>query len=237
MTGSDAPVHVVLVHGAGGSSVTWSLVAPVLREHGHPVTAVDNDMRSLRADAAAVREVVEGIAGPVLLVGHSYGGAVITDAGLHERVVGLVYVAAFAPDAGESVSGIVSAYEPALVAEYMTRGPDGEWISREDADDEAWRALAWDVPAEVRAASEAAGRDTADAAFQQTITVPAWRTRPSWYLVATSDRHLLPEIQRAFVARMGATADEVDTSHAIPHAAPSRVVALIERAVAAVTAG
>jgi len=233
MTGADAPVHVVLVHGAGGSSVTWSLVAPELRAHGHPVTAVDNDMRSLHADHAALREVIEGIDGPVLLVGHSYGGAVITNAGTHERVVGLVYVAAFAPDAGESVSGIVSAYEPALVAEYMTRGPDGEWISREDADDEAWRALAWDVPADLRAASEAAGRDTADAAFTQTTEVPAWRTRPSWYLVATSDKHLRPEIQRTFVARMGATADEVDTSHAVPHAAPSRVVAVIERAIAA----
>jgi pimeloyl-ACP methyl ester carboxylesterase len=235
MSGPDTPVHVVLVHGAGGSSVTWSLVAPVLREHGHQVTTVDMDMRSLRDDAIALRGVVDGIDGPVLLVGHSYGGAVITNAGTHERVVGLVYVAAFAPDAGESVSAIVSAHEPALVSSYMTRGPDGEWISREDADDEAWRALAWDVPVEVRAASEAAGRDTADAAFQQPTDVPAWRSRPSWYLVAASDRHLLPAIQRGFVERMGAAAEEVDTSHAVAHAAPARVVALIDRAVAAVT--
>lgn len=226
------PVHVVLVHGAGGSSATWSSVAPMLVDRGHRVTAVDNAMHSLRGDEASVRAVVDGIDGPVLLVGHSYGGAVITNAGTHDRVVGLVYVAAFAPDAGESVSGIVSEHEPALVAQYMRRGPDGEWIAQDD--EESRRALSWDVPEDVYLATRNDGRPTADAAFRQPTHEPAWATRPSWYLIAGSDKHLLPEIQHAFVRRMGADAEEVDTSHAVAHAAPERVVALVERAIASV---
>lgn len=223
-------MHIVLVHGAGGSPATWSSVAPLLRDRGHAVTLADTAMRSLREDADAVRALVDGVEGPVLLVGHSYGGAVITNAGTHDRVVGLVYVAAFAPDEGESVSSIVSAHEPALVSQYMRRGPHGEWIRQDD--EESRLALAWDVPQQVHAAAARAGRATADAAFQQTTHEPAWATRPSWYLVATSDRHLLPEIQRSFVRRMGAVAEEVDTSHAVAHAAPERVVAVIEQAVA-----
>ncbi|MBF4586856.1 alpha/beta hydrolase [Curtobacterium sp. VKM Ac-2887] len=224
-------VHVVLVHGAGGSPSTWSSVAPLLRDRRIPYTLADNAMTSLRDDEATVRALVDGIDGPVLLVGHSYGGAVITNAGTHDRVVGLVYVAAFAPDAGESVSGIVETREPALVSQYMHRGPAGEWIAQ--VDEESRLALAWDVPEDVLLAARAEGRVTADAAFQQPTGEPAWRTRPSWYLVATSDRHLLPAIQRDFVARMGAVVDEVDTSHAVAHAAPDRVVAVIESAVAA----
>lgn len=232
--GADAAaVHVVLVHGAGGSPSTWSSVAPLLRDRGFGVTLADNAMTSLRDDEASVRALVDAVDGPVLLVGHSYGGAVITNAGTHERVVGLVYVAAFAPDEGESVTGIVSAREPALVSQYSDRGPDGEWITRDD--DEARRALAWDVPEDVLLASRTEERrPTADAAFQQPTGEPAWRTRPSWYLLATRDAHLLPEIQRDFVARMRATVDEVDTSHAVAHAAPDRVVAVIERAATAV---
>lgn len=224
------PVHVVLVHGAGGSPSTWSSVTPLLRAHGIAYTLADNAMTSLRDDEASVRALVDAVDGPVLLVGHSYGGAVITNAGTHDRVVGLVYVAAFAPDLGESVSEIVERREPALVSQYTDRGPDGEWITRED--EEAVAALAWDVPAEILRAARYERRVTADAAFQQPTGEPAWATKPSWYIVATSDRHLLPAIQRDFVRRMGATAEEVDTSHAVAHAAPERVAAVIERAIA-----
>lgn len=229
---SAPAVHVVLVHGAGGSPSAWSAVTPLLRARGIGYTLADNPMTSLRDDEASVRALVDAVDGPVLLVGHSYGGAVITNAGTHERVVGLVYVAAFAPDAGESVSAIVERREPALVSRYTHRGPDGEWITRDDEESRA--ALAWDVPEEVLRAARYERRVTADAAFQQPTGEPAWATRPSWYLVASSDRHLLPEIQRDFVARMGADAEEVDTSHAVAHAAPERVVAVIERAIAAV---
>lgn len=229
---STSTVHVVLVHGAGGSPSAWSSVTPLLRARGIAYTLADNALTSLRDDEASVRALVDAVDGPVLLVGHSYGGAVITNAGTHERVVGLVYVAAFAPDAGESVSAIVERSEPALVSRYTDRGPDGEWVTRDDEESRA--ALAWDVPDDVLQAVRYERRTTADAAFQQPTGEPAWATRPSWYLVASSDRHLLPEIQRDFVARMGADAEEVDTSHAVAHAAPERVVAVIERAIAAV---
>lgn len=224
--------HVVLVHGANGSPSTWSSVTPLLDAYGLRWTLADLAMTSLRADEAAVRAIVDAVDGPVLLVGHSYGGAVITNAGTHERVVGLVYAAAFAPDAGETVSGIVGAHEPALVSRYMRRGPDGEWIAQDD--DEARRALAWDVPEDVFRTARAEGRITADAAFQQPTGQPAWASRPSWYVLATSDRHILPEIQRAFVTRMGADVTEVGTSHAVAHAAPEQVAAVVRRAAAAV---
>jgi pimeloyl-ACP methyl ester carboxylesterase len=229
---SSGTVHVVLVHGAGGSPSTWSSVTPLLRARGIPYTLADNALTSLRDDEASVRALVDDVDGPVLLVGHSYGGAVITNAGTHERVVGLVYVAAFAPDRGESVSSIVETREPALVSRYSDRGPDGEWVTRDD--EEARLALAWDVPEDVLRAARYERRATADAAFQQTTGEPAWASRPSWYVLATSDRHLLPEIQRDFVARMGAEVEEVDTSHAVAHAAPERVAAVIARAVDAV---
>lgn len=222
-------MQIVLVHGAGGTPSTWSSVVPLLEQRGHEVTLADNLSQTLRADAAAVRSQIGAVDGPVLLVGHSYGGAVITTAGTHDQVVGLVYVAAFGPDSDESVQQIVTSYEPAEVSKYMTRGPAGEWIW--SPDEESWRDLAWDVPEAVRLATRAERRDSADAIFTQSTPEPAWRSRPSWYLVASSDKHLRPEIQRDMAARMGATVDEVDTSHAIPHAAPDRVVAMIERAV------
>jgi pimeloyl-ACP methyl ester carboxylesterase len=224
------PPHLVLVHGMGGTAFTWSSVVPLLAQRGYDFSVADNLSQSLRDDEANVRAMIDAVDGPVLLVGHSYGGAVITAAGTHHRVVGLVYIAAFGPDSGESVRQIVGSYEPAEVSKYFTRGPGGEWIAAPD--EESWRELAWDVPEEVRLAGRAERRDSADAIFTQTIIEPAWRSRPSWYLVATSDKHLRPEIQFDMAHRMGATIDQVDTSHAIPHAAPERVVATIERALA-----
>ena len=227
-------MHLILVHGMGGTPFTWSSVVPLLEQRGHSFSLADNLSQSLHDDEANVRALVDAVDGPVLLVGHSYGGAVITAAGTHDSVVGLVYVAAFAPDGGESVSEIVSAYEPAEVSKYFTRGADGEWIPAPD--EESWRELAWDVPEEVRLAGRAESRVSADAIFTQSTPVPAWASKPSWYLMASSDKHLRPEIQRDMAARMGATLDEVDTSHAIPHAAPERVVAMIESAVAGTSA-
>jgi pimeloyl-ACP methyl ester carboxylesterase len=225
-------MHIILVHGAGGTAFTWSSVVPLLEQRGHAVLVADNFSQSLREDEAAVRALIDTTEEPVLLVGHSYGGAVITAAGTHERVVGLVYVAAFGPDRDESVQQIVNRYEPAEVSKYMTRGPAGEWIS--SPDEESWRELAWDVPEVVRETAKTEKRVSGDAIFTQTTVEPAWLSRPSWYLVATSDKHLRPEIQRFMAERMGATIDEVGTSHAVPHAAPDRVAAIVERALEAV---
>jgi hypothetical protein len=142
--------------------------------------------------------------------------------------VGLVYIAAFGPDRDESVNQIVSRYEPAEWAKYLTRGPAGEWIQAPE--EESWRAIAWDVPEEIRRIAQHEKQVASNDIFTQTNSEPAWSTRPSWYLVASSDNHLRPEIQRFMAERMGATVDEVDTSHAVAHAAPQRVVDIIGRA-------
>jgi pimeloyl-ACP methyl ester carboxylesterase len=223
-------MNIVLVHGAGGSPFTWSSVVPLLAARGHRVRVADNRSQSLDDDVANVRALIDEAGDDVLLVGHSYGGAVITNAGRHDRVRGLVYIAAFAPAEGESVQDIVTSYEPADVSRFMRRGPHGEWMWG-DAD-EARAAVAWDVPDDIWTAERDHNRASADAIFAAATGEPAWATTPAWYLVATSDKHLRPEIQRDMAARANATVDEVDTSHATPHVAPDRVVAIIETAIA-----
>lgn len=224
-------MHVVLVHGAGGSASAWSLVTPLLDERGIPHSVADNPSQSLEEDVERVTALIDARPGPVLLVGHSYGGAVITNAGRHQAVRGLVYVAAFAPAEGESVQGIVNGYPEAPVSAFFTRGPAGEWIPSESP--EARRALAWDVPDEIWETRRNDRRVSADEIFTQRTGVPAWASRPSWYLLATSDGHIRVEAQRDMADRAGAVVTEVDASHAVPHAAPWRVVETIESALAA----
>ncbi|WP_173084562.1 alpha/beta hydrolase [Phytohabitans rumicis] len=166
--------------------------------------------------------------GPVLLVGHSYGGAVITNVGRAAPVKGLVYVAAFAPDEGETVNGIVERYPPAEVSKYMRRGPNGEWESEHTA--AYWEEIGWDVRPEQRPVWDAESRRSENAIFTEPTGVPAWRTLPSWYLVAADDRTLRPEIQRDMAARMGADTVEVPGSHFTPRVRPELVATLIERA-------
>ncbi|MCU1407092.1 MAG: hypothetical protein JWQ43_3395 [Glaciihabitans sp.] len=228
-------MHIVLVHGAGGTSATWSTVTPVLDARGHRYTLINNPLTSLADDVAHVTSVVDAIDGPVLLVGHSYGGAVITNVGTHDRVVGLVYIAAFAPAERESVSQIVERYDDAEISKYMKRGPNGEWST--DHGDEFWAEINWDVSSELRELmdSEGSGRESADAIFSQETGVPAWASRPSWYLVASGDKTLRPDAQRDMAATAGAITSEINTSHATPKVAPERVADLIDTALAAVS--
>lgn len=221
-------MHIVLVHGMGGSDFDWSAVAPLLESDGFHVSVADNASQSLDDDVAAVRALIDAVDDDALLVGHSYGGAVITNAGMHERVLGVVYVAAFAPAEGETVNEIVTRYEPAEVSRFMTRGPDGEWIGVES--EEAHQALSWDVPEEAMLVRSTRRRASADAIFTQPSGVPAWAGKPAWYLVATLDRHLRPEAQRDMAARADATVEEVATSHSVPLAAPEAVRAFVSRA-------
>ncbi|WP_119696324.1 alpha/beta fold hydrolase [Microbacterium halotolerans] len=226
-------MHIILVHGMGGSDYDWSAVAPLLEASGHLVAVADNPSQSLDDDVAAVRALVDAADGDVLLVGHSYGGAVITDAGRHERVRGVVYIAAFAPAEGETVNGIVTGYEPAEVSRFMTRGPDGEWSSVES--EEARMALSWDVPEQVMLARRERRRASADGIFTRPAGEPAWATKPAWYMIATLDKHLRPEAQRDMATRAHATVEEIATSHSIPLAAPERVSSFVSSAVAALS--
>lgn len=219
-------MHVVLVHGSGGSPSTWSSVVPLLEERGIPVSAVDNPSRSLTEDVARVETVIDSVEEDVLLVGHSYGGAVVTNAGRHPRVRGLVYVAAFVPEEGESVQGIVGRYPAAEVSNFFSRGPAGEWIPTHS--EESRQALAWDVPRDVWEAGHHDRRDSGDAIFSERTGAPAWGHLPSWYLLALGDKHIRVEAQRDMAERAGATVIEVDTSHAVPHVAPERVVEVVQ---------
>ncbi|GAA2653034.1 alpha/beta fold hydrolase [Paractinoplanes durhamensis] len=222
-------MHIVLVHGAGGTPTTWSELVPLLggREH----TLITNPMTSLTDDVAHTLGVVSSRNEPVLLVGHSYGGAVITNVGRSELVKGLVYVAAFAPDEGETVNGIVEAYPPAEVSKYMRRGPNGEWASEHT--DEYWAEIGWDVPVGQRAIWDAESRPSDNRIFSEPTGVPAWRTTPSWYLVAAEDKTLPTVIQRDMAARAGAITSEVPGSHFTPRVRPADVLTVIEQALAA----
>lgn len=222
-------MHIVLVHGMGGSDYDWHLVAPLLEQAGHRVSVADNLSQSLADDIAATRALLDAVDEDALLVGHSYGGAVITNAGTHERVRGLVYVAAFAPAEGETVSQIVESYEPAEVSRFMTRGPDGEWIGEES--EEARLALSWDVPEQVTIERRTRRRASANAIFTEPTGTPAWASKPAWYLLATDDKHIRPEAQRDMATRADATIREISASHSLPLARPEPVGAFVLTAV------
>ncbi|MFE7974084.1 alpha/beta hydrolase [Streptomyces shenzhenensis] len=225
-------MDIVLVHGAGGRPTTWSAVQPLLAARGHRLFTVTNPMTSLADDIAETAAALAGTSGPVLLAGHSYGGAVITGVGRDPRVKGLVYVAAFGPDEGETVNGIVERYEPAEISKYMRRGPNGEWKSQ--ASPEFWAEIGPDLSAGQRAVVEAEGRQADNLIFTQATGVPAWRSLPSWYLVADDDRTLRPEIQNFMAVRMKATVEHVPGSHYTTLVRPERVADLIHRAALAV---
>ncbi|GIF22935.1 pimeloyl-ACP methyl ester carboxylesterase [Actinoplanes tereljensis] len=222
-------MHIVLVHGAGGTPTTWSELVPLLGGRAH--TLITNPMTSLTDDVAHTLGVVSSLNEPVLLVGHSYGGAVITNVGRSDLVKGLVYVAAFAPDEGETVNGIVEAYPPAEVSKYMRRGPNGEWASEHT--DEYWDEIGWDVPVDQRGIWDSESRPSDNRIFSEPTGVPAWRTKPSWYLVAAEDKTLPTVIQRDMAARAGATTSEVPGSHFTPRVRPADVLTVIEKALAA----
>jgi pimeloyl-ACP methyl ester carboxylesterase len=188
-------------------------------------------MTSLIDDVANTVAAIDAVAGdaPVLLAGHSYGGAVITNAGRHPRVTGLVYIAAFAPVEGETVNGIVERYDPAEVSKHMRRGPNGEWKSEHTQ--AYWDEIAWDLTEAQREVFDADAKQSANEIFSQPTGVPAWQSRPSWYMVAAQDKTLRPDTQRDMAARMGATVTEVPGSHFTPVVRPVEVTAWISRAV------
>ncbi len=176
--------NIILVHGAWADGSSWSKVIPLLRSRGLKVTAVQLPLTSFDADIATVKRAIALEGGPIILVGHSYGGAIITEAGNDAKVVGLVYIAAFAPDAGQS------AFSP-------LRGP------------------------------------AAGASLGGNVTSPVWKTKPSWYLVASSDRAIQPTLQRTMAKAIKATTIEVAASHVAMLSKPEEVAKLIENATTA----
>jgi len=218
---------IVLVHGGFVDGSGWEGVFKRLRKDGYTVSIVQNPTTSLIDDVAATRQAIASSTGPVILVGHSYGGAVITEAGNDPKVVGLVYIAAFALDKGESVAKLIANPAPGAPVPPILP-PQNGFLFLDKAKFAAAFAADVDAPlAEFMAQSQVPWGLTA---LNGEVTEASWRTKPSWYLVATDDHMIPPDAQRFMSKRAGATVRESPGSHAIHVSRPAPVVALIEQA-------
>ena len=224
---AGVPRTVVLVHGGFVDGSGWEGVYRILRKDGYTVSIVQNPTISLADDVAAARRVIAAQNGPVILVGHSYGGAVITEAGNDPKVVGLVYITAFAPDQGESVASLIKDPPPAAPVPPILPPQDG-YLFLDKAKFPA--SFAADVEAERAAFMADSQVPWGVEALSGTITKPAWKSKPSWYLVVTEDKMIPPAAQRLMAKRAGSKVAEVAGSHAIYVSQPTAVAALIERA-------
>jgi len=224
---SLAAMTVVLVHGGFVDGSGWEGVYKILRKDGYLVSIVQNPTISLTDDVAATKRIVAAQSGPVILVGHSYGGAVITEAGNDPKVAGLVYITAFAPDRGESVSTLIKDPPPGAPVPPILPPQDG-YLFLDKAKFPA--SFAADVDAERAAFMADSQVPWGVGALSGTISEPAWKTKPSWYLVATDDKMIPPPAQRFMSKRAGSTVVEVAGSHAIYVSQPHAVAALIEKA-------
>ncbi|MEU2617774.1 alpha/beta hydrolase [Streptomyces sp. NPDC007157] len=221
--------NVVLVHGGFVDGSGWQGVYDVLKRDGYDVGIVQNPTLSLEGDVAATRMVLDAQDGPVVLVGHSYGGAVISEAGSHPKVAALVYIAAFAPDKGESVSTLIADPPPGAPVPPILPPRDGFlFLDREKFAD----SFAGDVPAELAAFMADSQVPWGLDALNGAVSEPAWRVKPSWYLVATDDRMIPPPAQRAMSERAGSTVVEVPGSHSVYVSWPDAVADLIKQAAA-----
>jgi len=233
MSSESGARNVVLVHGGFVDGSGWQGVHDALTADGYRVAIVQNPTLSLEDDAAVTRRVIDELDGPVVLVGHSYGGAVITEAGLHDMVAALVYIAAFAPDKGESVN--------TLIAGFPADGPQPPILPPRDGflflDREKFHAsFAADVPANLAAFMADSQVPWGVDALGGPVTDPAWRTKPSWYMVTTEDRMIPPAAQRTMSQRAGSTVAEVAASHSVYVSRPAALTNLIKQAVSAVAA-
>ena len=230
---------VALVHGAFADSSGWQGVIAALTGQGIAVVAIANPLRGISSDAAYVASRVQAISGPVVLVGHSYGGAVITKAGdMADNVAGLVYVAAYAPDEGETLLSIGEQFPdnligPALVPVTVpVPGSSTETQMEFSIDPAQFHAVfAADLPEEQSAIMAVTQRPTADTAFGEPTTVTAWKTQPSWFAVSSADRVIDPAAERFMAQRAGSTTIEIDASHVGFISQPGAIADLIASAV------
>jgi pimeloyl-ACP methyl ester carboxylesterase len=228
---AGAPVrNVVLVHGGFVDGSGWQGVYNILTRDGYNVSVVQNPTLSLDGDVAATRQIIDQQPGPVVLAGHSYGGAVITEAGTHDKVAALGYVCAFAPDAGESVNALIAGFPKDAPQPPILPPKDGFlFLDR----DKFHAAFAGDLPAGQAGFMADSQVPWGMDAVAGTITSPAWRSRPAWYLITTEDKMIPPTAQRTMCQRAGATATEVAASHSVYVSQPDAVASLIEQAAAA----
>jgi pimeloyl-ACP methyl ester carboxylesterase len=217
---------VLLVHGAWADGSSWSKVSPLLEAKGLHVVAVQIPLTSFADDVSATQRAIDLEDGPVLLVGHSYGGAVITEVGNDPKVAGLVYVSAVAPDKGESAFGLITSVPTPIGTElrpdksgFIKLTPKG--IAEDFAQDLSPKEIS------ILTASQV---PTSVAAMKGEITVPAWKSKPSWYIIAANDRTISPDLEASQAKKIGATTTTVSSSHVVMLAHPSKVASVIFKA-------
>jgi len=231
MSQENAIKNVVLVHGGFVDGSGWQGVYDVLTKDGYTVSIVQNPTISLADDVAVTRRTLARQDGPAILVGHSYGGVVVTEAGNDSKVSGLVYIAAFAPDSGESVSSLIKNPPPGAPVPPILPPQDGFLF----LDRTQFRAsFAADVSAEVAAFMADSQVPWGLDALNGAVSEPAWKKKPSWYLVSTDDRMIPPDAQRAMSKRAGSTVAEVKGSHAVYVSQPQAVAAIIAKAASSI---
>ena len=222
---TQAITNVVLVHGAFADGSGWEAVAKILTGDGYKVSVVQHPETSYAEDQKYTKAAIDAMDGPVVLVGHSYGGSVITEAGNHPKVEALVYIAAFCLDTGESCASIEQALPPASKA-FKSDSNGNWWI------DEAQFAadFAGDVPADKAAFMALSQVPISTDAFTHPVTSPAWKNKPTWYMVATADRSINPDQERMMAKRAKATTVEVNSSHVAYISHPKETAKLIKEA-------
>ena len=226
-----AAVSIVLVHGGFVDGSGWQGVYNILKKDGYAVSIVQNPTLTLDGDVKATRQIIDAQKGPVVLVGHSYGGVVITEAGNDPKVAGLVYITAFAADKGESVGTLIANPPPGAPVPPIVPFGDGMLL----LDQAKFPAsFAGDVAPDEASFMAASQVPWGVAALNGAVTTPAWKTKPSWYLVAKDDHMIPPEAQRMMAKRAGAAVVEANGSHAIYVSDPKSVAAMIETAAKAV---
>jgi len=230
LAANQEPVkNVVLVHGAWADGSSWAKVIPLLEERGLHVVAVQNPLSSLADDVAATKRIIDAQDGPVLLVGHSYGGAVISDAGNHPKVARLVYVAAFGPDTGESLGTTAKDFAPAPVGPEVTPIEDGFLVLTKKGVAEDF---AQDLSVGEKQVLFATQGPTSGSVFGVPMSDAAWHHKPSYYVVAENDRMINPDYERFAAKRMGAKTLALPTSHVPMLSKPKEVAAFIAAAAA-----
>jgi pimeloyl-ACP methyl ester carboxylesterase len=231
MTGQ---VNIVLVHGAWADGSSWSAVVQRLQFDGYNVTAPQFPESSLANDVARLRQVLDRQDGPTLVAGHSYGGQIMTALGADApNAVGLVYIAAFGLDEGESIGGLLATGTPTAALAHMDIDKQGfAWLPEDDF----VKHFAADIDPVKAKGMYAVQQPVAASAFEDVMGVPAWKSLPSWFLVAEDDQAIPPDAERQFAKRMGATTVEVMTGHVAMVSHPDDVVQLIEAAAEAVRA-
>jgi pimeloyl-ACP methyl ester carboxylesterase len=219
-------INVILVHGFWADGSCYSDIIPTLLAEGYEVIAVQNPLTSLADDVAATKRALDRIEGKCILVGHSWGGFVITEVGNDDRVAGLVYIAALAPDAGESMIDLMSKYG-APSPHFQER--DGfVWISKAGVDE----VLANGLPEERKALLHATQTTPSTSLTEVKANLPAWKDKPSWYILAANDKAVPPDLQRDLSQRMNAKTITVESSHFLMISHPKEVLEVIREAAA-----